>query len=154
MLLGVRSVTRLQGLGVLGSCRIRFAMYEGSTTKRGVGGVFFANPASITGLQATKSTRRIVMQLSIVTPLSHNAHLPLLRIPFYHLAESAYDSVVILALGLVTLTPSCFARAMISIRFRAETACAILERIIVSACFAVMRVYFDALTLRRRSCCA
>jgi hypothetical protein len=34
--------------------------------------------------------------------------------------------VVILALPLVTLTPSCLARATISIRFREDTACAIL----------------------------
>lgn len=39
-----------------------------------------------------------------------------------------YDSVVILALPFVTLTPSCLARATISIRFLDETACAILSR--------------------------
>jgi hypothetical protein len=38
-----------------------------------------------------------------------------------------YDSVVILALPLVTLTPSCLARATISIRFFDETALAILD---------------------------
>ena len=38
-----------------------------------------------------------------------------------------YDSVVILALPLVTLTPSCLARETLSIRFFEETACAILE---------------------------
>lgn len=32
-----------------------------------------------------------------------------------------YDSVLTRALPLVTLTPSCFARAMMSMRFRAET---------------------------------
>lgn len=37
-----------------------------------------------------------------------------------------YDSVVNLALPLVTLTPNCFARATISILFLDETACAIL----------------------------
>jgi hypothetical protein len=37
-----------------------------------------------------------------------------------------YDSTVTLAFALVTLTPSCFARPIISTRFRAETACAIL----------------------------
>jgi len=36
-----------------------------------------------------------------------------------------HDSVAILALPLVTLTPSCFARETISIRFLDETACAI-----------------------------
>lgn len=38
-----------------------------------------------------------------------------------------YDSVVTLAFALVTLTPSCFARATISIRFLEETPCAILR---------------------------
>ena len=38
----------------------------------------------------------------------------------------AHDSVEIFALELVTLTPSCLARATISIRFLDETACAIL----------------------------
>lgn len=38
-----------------------------------------------------------------------------------------YDSVEILALPFVTLTPNSFARATISIRLRAETACAILQ---------------------------
>ena len=37
-------------------------------------------------------------------------------------------SVVTLALGLVTFTPSAFAFAMISILFRDDTACAILFR--------------------------
>lgn len=39
-----------------------------------------------------------------------------------------YTSVVTLALALVTLTPNCFARAMMSIRFRDETLWAILWR--------------------------
>jgi hypothetical protein len=38
----------------------------------------------------------------------------------------AYDSVVTLAFAFVTLTPNCFALETISIRLRAETACAIL----------------------------
>jgi hypothetical protein len=37
-----------------------------------------------------------------------------------------YTSVVILALGFVTLTPNCLARAIISILFLDETACEIL----------------------------
>lgn len=37
-----------------------------------------------------------------------------------------YTSVVTLALAFVTLTPNCFARAMMSIRFREETLEAIL----------------------------
>jgi hypothetical protein len=37
-----------------------------------------------------------------------------------------YDSTVTLAFALVTFTPSCFARPMMSTRLRAETACAIL----------------------------
>lgn len=37
-----------------------------------------------------------------------------------------YTSVVTFALGLVTLTPNCFARAMISILFLDETLWAIL----------------------------
>lgn len=41
--------------------------------------------------------------------------------------QLAHDSVVILALPLVTLTPSCLARATISILFLEETACAILH---------------------------
>ena len=41
-------------------------------------------------------------------------------------SQTIYDSVVILALPLVTLTPSCLARATISILFLEETACAIL----------------------------
>jgi hypothetical protein len=40
--------------------------------------------------------------------------------------DDIYTSVVTLALGLVTLTPSCFARAMMSMRFLEETAEAIL----------------------------
>ena len=39
-----------------------------------------------------------------------------------------YTSVVTLAFGFVTLTPSCFARATISILFLDETACEILDR--------------------------
>lgn len=37
-----------------------------------------------------------------------------------------YTSVVTFALAFVTLTPNCLARAIISIRFREETALAIL----------------------------
>lgn len=37
-----------------------------------------------------------------------------------------YTSVVTFALAFVTLTPNCLARAMMSIRFREETALAIL----------------------------
>lgn len=40
--------------------------------------------------------------------------------------KSFYTSVVTFALGFVTLTPSCFARAMMSTRFREETLWAIL----------------------------
>lgn len=40
--------------------------------------------------------------------------------------DTIYTSVVTFALGLVTLTLSCFARAMISTRFREETLWAIL----------------------------
>jgi hypothetical protein len=49
-----------------------------------------------------------------------------------HNAETytLYDSVVILALPLVTLTPSCLARATISIRFFDETALAILVKFV------------------------
>jgi len=43
-----------------------------------------------------------------------------------------HDSVVTLAFAFVTFTPSCFARAMISSRFRAETACAILPRLLAA----------------------
>lgn len=41
-----------------------------------------------------------------------------------------YDSVLTRALPLVTLTPICFARAMISMRFRAETEWAILVELV------------------------
>lgn len=41
--------------------------------------------------------------------------------------DTIYTSVVTFALGLVTLTLSCFARAMISTRFREETLWAILS---------------------------
>ena len=41
--------------------------------------------------------------------------------------QHIYDSVLTRALPLVTLTPICLARAMMSMRFRAETACAILH---------------------------
>ena len=44
-----------------------------------------------------------------------------------HPHHASYDSVEIFAFGFVTLTPSCLARAMISMRFREETACAILQ---------------------------
>jgi len=37
-----------------------------------------------------------------------------------------YDSVLTRALPFVTLTPSCLARATMSMRFRAETECEIL----------------------------
>lgn len=40
--------------------------------------------------------------------------------------EPFYTSVVTFALALVTLTPNCLARAMMSIRFRDETLWAIL----------------------------
>jgi len=40
--------------------------------------------------------------------------------------DAVYDSVLTLALPFVTLTPNCFARVMISMRFLAETAWAIL----------------------------
>lgn len=57
---------------------------------------------------------------------------PFIPAPCSHCPQKApsrtiYDSVVILALPLVTLTPSCLARATISIRFLEETACAILQ---------------------------
>lgn len=42
--------------------------------------------------------------------------------------STSYDSVVTLALPFVTLTPSSRARATMSTRFRAETACEILEK--------------------------
>lgn len=44
-----------------------------------------------------------------------------------------YTSVVTLAFALVTLTPSCFARATISILFLDETACAILVFVSLAA---------------------
>ena len=44
-----------------------------------------------------------------------------------NLRADAYDSTVTFALPFVTFTPSALARAMMSIRFRDETACAILE---------------------------
>lgn len=40
--------------------------------------------------------------------------------------KTLYTSVVTLALALVTLTPNCLARAMMSMRFRDETLLAIL----------------------------
>ena len=43
-----------------------------------------------------------------------------------------YDSMEIFAFAFVTFTPSCFARATISMRLREETACAILY--VVSLC--------------------
>lgn len=65
--------------------------------------------------------------------------------------KAPYDSVEILAFGFVTLTPSSFARETISIRFLAETACAILaQEVSIGRRYAVE----NALTLRRRSCCA
>ena len=45
----------------------------------------------------------------------------------YRSEPSPHTSVVTFAFGFVTLTPSCFARAMMSIRFRDETLCAILQ---------------------------
>jgi hypothetical protein len=46
--------------------------------------------------------------------------------PFHDPNARIYTSVVTLALALVTLTPSCFARAMMSMRLREETLWAIL----------------------------
>jgi hypothetical protein len=46
--------------------------------------------------------------------------------PIYFPDEPIYTSVVTFALAFVTLTPNCLARAMMSIRFREETALAIL----------------------------
>ena len=42
------------------------------------------------------------------------------------LFATSYDSVEIFALPFVTLTPNCFARATISMRFLDETECAML----------------------------
>lgn len=47
------------------------------------------------------------------------------KLDFQSSLPTLYASEVILALPLVTLTPSCLARATISIRFLEETACAI-----------------------------
>jgi len=41
-----------------------------------------------------------------------------------------YDSVLTRAWPFVTFTPNCFALAMISMRFRAETACEILHHLL------------------------
>jgi hypothetical protein len=49
--------------------------------------------------------------------------------PFESLfAPPLYTSVVTFALEFVTLTPNCFARAMMSILFLDETLCAILQK--------------------------
>ena len=45
----------------------------------------------------------------------------------YTMQDSPQTSVVTFALGFVTLTPNCFALAMISMRFLDETAWAILD---------------------------
>lgn len=64
-----------------------------------------------------------------------------------------YDSVVSLALPLVTLTPSCLARATISIRFRELTACAILRKDVKIYPKSTIQAR-GVLTLQHRSCCA
>lgn len=51
---------------------------------------------------------------------------PRRKTPTTVVVDPLYTSVVTLALALVTFTPSCFARAMISIRFLEETLWAIL----------------------------
>ena len=60
----------------------------------------------------------------------------------------AHASTVTLALGFVTLTPSCFARASMSTRFREETECAILRVVRMTALWT--RFYFVR-TQRRKS---
>jgi len=66
-----------------------------------------------------KPQNRGTCKLHVVTHAFALLHL--------HNAIHIYDSVVSLAFAFVTLTPNVFAFAMISTRFRAETACAILE---------------------------
>lgn len=53
-------------------------------------------------------------------------HPPLPPVVLQPPKKTLYTSVVTLALALVTLTPNCLARAMMSMRFRDETLLAIL----------------------------
>lgn len=65
-------------------------------------------------MHALSIRRRTITSFSHLISTLHPTHHP------------AHDSVVILALPLVTLTPRALARETISIRFLDETACAIL----------------------------
>lgn len=58
-------------------------------------------------------------------PIQTPKIIPAFRLPQIHMLY-AYASVESLALPLVTLTPSSFARETMEMRFLAETACAIL----------------------------
>jgi hypothetical protein len=73
--------------------------------------------------QSKSATEFPPLALLLLAPDSDDLKSPKLQ---NHYNEHAYDSVVILALALVTFTPSCLARATMSMRLRAETAWEIL----------------------------